>query len=64
MLVGIAHCPAFGVNVYATVPTTAVFITAGDQTPAIAGRLVEDGGNEGATPPWQILGIAANVGTI
>ena len=59
-----AHCPAFGVNVYKTVPATAVLITAGTQVPVIAGRFVEAAGNTGATEFWHNGPIATNVGTI
>lgn len=63
IVVGIAHCPGFGVNVNGKVPATAV-LTVAFQTPTIAGRLVELKGRTGDTPPWHTLGIAAKVGTI
>ena len=44
----VAHCPAVGVNVYTVVPAVAV-LTAGAQVPVMAGRLVDDNGNTGAT---------------
>jgi hypothetical protein len=51
MVVVDEHCPGLGVKVYTVVPTTAVLITAGAQVPVIAGKLVDDAGNAGATLP-------------
>lgn len=56
-----AHCPAFGVNVYAVVPVFAVE-TAGDHVPEIA--LFDVIGRTGAVEPWQMVPIGVNVGVI
>ena len=48
MVVGKAHNPAVGVNVYTTVPAVEVFMVDGDQVPVIGGALVELPGSVGA----------------
>ena len=48
IVVGIAHCPGSGVNVYTVVPTTEVSMVAGDQVPVIAGTSFDTDGNVGA----------------
>ena len=45
-VVVVAHCPAFGVKVYVVVPAVAV-LTAGAQTPTIAGKSFELVGRTG-----------------
>ena len=35
VVVGFAHCPGFGVNVYITVPVEDVFIVEGDHVPVM-----------------------------
>jgi hypothetical protein len=56
-----AHCAAFGVNVYAVVPTTDVSIV-DDHEPVIPFKEVV--GKVGATSFKHIVGTALNVGTI
>ena len=53
----VAHCPAFGVNVYNVV---AILFSAGDQLPIIP--LLEVVGNAANVPPVQIGFTVANVG--
>lgn len=54
----VAHCPIVGVKVYVVVT---VLFNAGDQVPVIPFKEVV--ANEATTPPEQIGGTAANVGT-
>jgi len=49
MLIGTAHCPTFGVNVYVVV---AILFKAGDQVPVIP--LFDVVGNADNVPPEQI----------
>jgi hypothetical protein len=46
-VVVLAHCPGFGVNVYADVPREAV-LTAGAHAPVITGVFVDPAGRIGA----------------
>ena len=57
-VVGDAHWPASGVNVY--VPLTVLLTTAGDQVPVIP--FVDVNGRTGATAPEQIGAIAVKAG--
>lgn len=58
MEVGLAHCPAFGVNVY--VPDVVLLIEEGDHVPEIA--FVEVVGSADTLDPEQIGPIGLNVG--
>ena len=58
IVVVVAHCPAFGVNVY--VPEAVLLTVAGDHVPVIP--LVDVPGNVGAVVPAQNGGICVNVG--
>ena len=57
-VVGVAHSPASGVNVY--VPLAVLLTTAGDHVPVIP--LSDVNGNVGAAEPEQIGAMAAKVG--
>lgn len=67
MLVVAAHCPVFGVNVYTVDPTAEVFITAGDQVPAIGVEFVEINGRFPGIafsqngPNWVNVGVTGAV---
>jgi len=58
IVVGVAHCPASGVNVY--VPLAVLLTTAGDQVPVMP--FIDITCNAGAAVPEQIGAIAAKVG--
>jgi len=58
IVVGVAHWPASGVNVY--VPLAVLLTTAGDQLPETP--LSDVVGNTGAVVPEQIGAMAAKVG--
>jgi hypothetical protein len=62
MVVTLAHCPAFGVNVYTVGPTAAVLMTAGDQVPMIGVALFELVGNTPGVWFWQYGPNCVNVG--
>ena len=62
-VVGTAHNPAVGVNVYVAVPAVAV-LTTGDHVPVIAGVFVELVGKTGAVEFKQTSDIAEKVGVI
>jgi hypothetical protein len=57
-VVGVAHWPAVGVNVY--VPLAVLLTTAGDQVPVMP--LFDVNGSTGATEPSHIAAIGLNVG--
>src|SRR5678815_1499339 len=56
-VVGLAHCPAVGVNVY--VPEVVLLTTAGFHVPVMP--LVEVPGKAGTAPPEQMLSEVPNV---
>ncbi len=58
-LAGVAHCPAFGVNVYSVV---AVLFKAGDQVPLML--LFDCKGRAASVSPEQIGATAVNVGVV
>ena len=58
IVVVVAHCPAFGVNVY--VPEFILSTVAGDHVPGMP--LVDVPGSVGAVVPAQNGGICVNVG--
>ena len=64
IVVGLAHCPASGVNVYTVVPTTEVSMVAGDQLPVIAGTSFDTNGKVGAVVFWHNGAIGVNAGVI
>jgi hypothetical protein len=70
IVVGRAHCPANGVNVYTVDPTAEVFIIEGDHVPEIVGELIELVGNKPGVlfkqygPNWMKVGVIVGVITI
>jgi hypothetical protein len=56
----VAHCPAFGVNVYVVVPAVIVLMVAGLHVPVMP--LFDVEGNSGATAPTQSGPICVNTG--
>jgi hypothetical protein len=59
-LASVAHCPAFGVNVYDA--DTVLLTVTGNHVPVMP--LVEVVGNTGAIDPLHIEGTAAKVGVV
>ena len=55
----LAHCPAFGVNVYSVV---VVLFSAGDQVPLML--LIDCEGSAASASPEQIGATAVNVGVV
>jgi hypothetical protein len=61
-VVVMAHCPAFGVNVYILVPEDVVLIVAGFQVPVIP--FAEVPGRDGAVEFWHSGPTGLNVGVV
>ena len=59
-VVSVAHCPAFGVNVY---DPDDWLLTGPFHVPVIGGTLFETVGNTGTDPPEQIGELGVNNGT-